>query len=471
MAVRVRFAPSPTGPLHLGSAMTAVANHLFARRAGGVMVLRIDDTDAERSERRFERVILQDAEWLGLRFDEGPEIGGTHGPYHQSERGASHTMAGDLLRERTRAYPCFCDEERLEQARRSAEAAGRPWRYDGGCDALAPGEGERRQAAGETAALRFRAPATDVVIEDAARGKVRVPAGTVGDFVLLRSTGTATYNFATAIDDAAMQITHVIRGEDHMSNTARQLMILDALEWRAPRYGHCALLLDADGHKLTKSRGAESIADFRNGGYPPEALMNYAALLVCPPPEGGEEVASPDDLAARFELSRLSSGVARFDRARLDWLSQEHLKRLNPLDLASRVGRVLELRGIGAHPAQLTALAEGLRGAHTLTEAADEAEQVIRRRRSAAPPGSRAALALFSELRKDWPEAYLSPSEAGELLAELRQRGEQQGVTPRQLLPALRRGLTGADHGIALPYVIAAIERSDALSRAGASDE
>ena len=131
MAVRVRFAPSPTGPLHLGSAMTAVANHLFARRAGGVMVLRIDDTDAERSERRFERVILQDAEWLGLRFDEGPEIGGTHGPYHQSERGASHTMAGDLLRERTRAYPCFCDEERLEQARRSAEAAGRPWRYDG----------------------------------------------------------------------------------------------------------------------------------------------------------------------------------------------------------------------------------------------------------------------------------------------------------------------------------------------------
>jgi len=469
MAVRVRFAPSPTGPLHLGSAATAVANYLFARRTGGALILRIDDTDAARAERRFEGVIEQDAEWLGLRFDEGPRIGGAHGPYRQSERGEGHASAARGLRARGHAYPCFCDEERLESARRAAADAGRAWRYDGGCDALSAVEADRRLAAGEPASLRFRASRAAIVIDDAARGAVRVPAGSVGDFVLLRSGGGATYNFATAVDDAAMQITHVIRGEDHMSNTARQLMILEALEQRPPRYGHCALLLDADGNKLTKSRGAESIAELRKGGYPAEAIVNYAALLVCPPP-AGEEVASLDALTAGFSLARLSSGAARFDRARLDWVSQEHLKRLDPADLAARVGRLLELRGIAGYPAQIAALAQGLRGAHTLVEAADEAERVIRRPATPPPPESVGALALFAELRRARPERFLEPAEAAALLAELRERGMEQGLPPRELLPALRRGLTGADHGIALQYVIAAIERKDALARCGMMD-
>ena len=380
MAVRVRFAPSPTGPLHLGSAMPAVANWLFARRAGGAFVLRVDDTDAARSERRYERAIHQDAEWLGLRFDEGPDIGGAYGPYRQSERAEHYRAAANRLLGEGRTYHCFCDEDALEEARRAAEAEGRPWRYDGGCGSLPAHEAARRLGAGERAALRFRVPEGDVSIPDAARGDVRVPGVSIGDFVIMRSGGEPTYNFATAVDDASMEITHVIRGEDHISNTARQLLVVGALGLREPRYAHCALLLDEDGAKLTKRRGAESIADLRSDGYPPEALVNYAALLVCPAPEGSDEVASPEQLAARFELSHMSSGQARFDRAKLDWLSQEQLKRLNPLDLASRVGRALELRGIGHHPAQLTALAEGLRGAHTITEAADEAERVIRRR-------------------------------------------------------------------------------------------
>ena len=210
-----------------------------------------------------------------------------------------------------------------------------------------------------------------------------IPDGAIDDLVLLRSDGSATYNFATAVDDNEMDITHVIRGEDHIANTASQLAILRVLGRREPRYAHCALLLDEHGHKLSKRSGAESIADLRADGYPPEAIVNYVALLVCPAPEGVDEVASLKALASRFSLSSLSSGQQRFDRGKLDYLSRRHLERLDPLDLAWRVGRVLELRGVGFHPAQLTALAEGLRGAHTLTEAADEAEQIITRR---APP-------------------------------------------------------------------------------------
>jgi glutamyl-tRNA synthetase len=374
---------------------------------------------------------------------------------------AERLLAGGL------AYRCFCDESRLEAQRLEAELGGRPPRYDGACRDLARADVERRLAAGEPAAVRLRIPDGDVVIADASRGAVAVPAGTFGDFVILRSNGHATYTFATAVDDADMDITHVIRGEDHLSNTARQLSVLRALGLREPRYAHYGLLLDEDGQKLSKSHGAESIADFRNEGYPPEAIVNYVATLICPPGDGVDEVASMGALAGRFSLSSLSAGVARFDRRKLDWLSQEHLKRLNPLDLASRVGRALELRGVGYHPSQLTALAEGLRGAHTITEAADEAQQVIGRRSGELDLDEQAltALGLFREVREGWPEAFLSHHEAEELLDELRAAGAERGIGARDLLGPLRLALTGARRGVAMPYVIAAIERDDALAR------
>ncbi len=328
------------------------------------------------------------------------------------------------------AYRCFCSEAELEEQRREAEQARRPPRYDGRCRALAPEEAERRAAAGEPFVVRLRVTEGQVVIPDAARGEIDVPSASIGDFVILRSNGAATYNFATAYDDASMRITHVIRGEDHISNTARQLLVARALGLREPRFGHYGLLLDEDGQKLSKSRGAESIADFKNEGYPPEAIVNYVALLVCPLPDGVEEVASLGALAARFSLSNLSAGHARFDRAKLDWLSQEQLKRLNPLDLASRVGRALEQRGQGYHPSQLTVLAEALRGAHTITEAADEAQQIIARRPLDAPLDESAAavLQLFREVRAGWPETFLSHVEASELLDELRAAASERGI-------------------------------------------
>jgi glutamyl-tRNA synthetase len=451
--------------------MTAVANYLFSHRAGGAFVLRVDDTDAVRSERRYERSVHQDAEWLGLRFDEGPGIGGAFGPYRQSERGSLYSRAADELLASGGAYRCFCGESELELARAAAEVAGRPFRYDGRCAAIAPADAARR-AESESFALRLHVPSGSIEIADAARGKVVIPDGAIDDLVLMRSDGTATYNFATAVDDAQMDITHVIRGEDHIANTASQLAILRVLGRREPRYAHCALLLDEHGHKLSKRAGAESIADLRADGYPPEAIANYVALLVCPAPEGVDEVAPLTRLASRFSLSSLSSGNQRFDRGKLDYLSRRHIERFDPLDLASRVGRVLELRGIGTHPAQLTALAEGLRGSHTLSEAADEAEQVLTRRAQSPTldDDERTVLSLFCEVRAGWPEAFLAPSEAQELLGELTDRAKELGLARPLVLHSLRRALTGAEKGVGMHYVVAAIDRADALARCGQGD-
>jgi glutamyl-tRNA synthetase len=451
--------------------MTAVANYLFATRARGAFVLRVDDTDPARSERRYERSVSQDAEWLGLRFDEGPGIGGGYGPYRQSERGALYATAAAELVASGHAYRCFCAEHDLERARAHAEQAGRPFRYDRRCSAIDPVESAERAAAGASFAVRLHAASASgaIEIEDAARGPVVIPDGAIEDIVLLRSDATATYNFATAVDDAQMDITHVIRGEDHIANTAAQLAILRALGRREPRYAHCALLLDADGHKLSKRTGAESIADLRADGYPPEAVVNYVALLVCSAPEGVDEVAPLPALASRFSLSMLSSGQQRFDRGKLDYLSRRHLERLAPLDLASRVGRVLELRGVAFHPAQLTALAEGLRGAHTLSEAADTAEQILKPRRAPSDVDAEAldVMRLFCAERAGWPEPFLAPGEAAELLGEVADAAKELGVPRRTVLHSLRYALTGSDSGVGMTYVVAAVERSDALVRCG----
>ncbi len=423
--VRVRFAPSPTGALHLGSALTGVANFLFARRAGGEFVLRVDDTDPERSNRRYERTIRQDAEWLGLRFDEGPDEGGPYGPYRQSER-----------------MPIY-----LQHAERLV-AAGIAYRSEG--------------------AIVFRVPIRDVVIEDAARGDVRVAAGATSDFVITRADGSATYHLASTVDDALMEITHVIRGEDHLTNTARHLLLAEALGLRAPRYAHTALLVSEEGTKLSKREGAPSLAELRGEGYPPEALLNYLAELACPALADG--ISLLGRLAQAFELRSISRGQSRFDYGRLDWLSQQHLKRLNPLELARRVGQVLELRGIAVHPAQISAIAGGLGGCRTLVEAADEAEVVLvpPRVRGAVDEIASAVITRFRQLREGWPDPFLSPEDADTLIAELKADLGGSGLSSRDVLHGLRVTLTGRERGIALRYVVAGIERSDALSREAA---
>ena len=328
--MRVRFAPSPTGTLHIGSARTALYNYLLARHAGGSFILRIDDTDAARSDAALESSIMDDLRWLGLDWDEGPDVGGPAGPYRQQERLDRYRSAAGGLLEAGVAYRCFCPEVRLEDLRREALAAGRTPRYDRRCLGLSPGEVRRRLGAGERAAIRFEVPAGEVVVDDQIRGPVSIGTDAISDPIIVRSDGVAGYNFATVVDDRDMGITHVVRGDDHLTNTARQQLLFEALGGRVPRWAHHSMVLGPDGGKLSKRHGATAVGDYRELGYLPEAIVNYLALLGWS--HGEDELLDLDRLVREFALDKLSASPAIFDPAKLDWLDHERIMALPPED-------------------------------------------------------------------------------------------------------------------------------------------
>jgi len=463
--VRVRFAPSPTGGLHVGSARTALFNWLFARHAGGVVVLRIDDTDVARSETRHEESILEDLRWLGLDWDEGPDTGGPVGPYRQSERLERYRAAAAALLASGHAYHCFCTGERLEALRAEQRAAGVTPRYDRRCAALSREEAGGRLAAGEPAAVRFAVPGAEVAVDDALRGVVTVGAGALGDFIILRSDGVAGYNFATAVDDAAMGITHVIRGDDHLTNTARQLLLLRELGAPAPRYAHHGMILDPEGGKLSKRHGATSVGEFRELGYLPQALVNYLALLSWS--HGEEELLDRERLVAEFELERLSPSAAAFDRGKLDWLAHEHVMRLDPEEHARRFAARLPE---GTPPQAATALAAAAQpslsayGEAPAFGAAVLEPPQLDEAALALVAGARVQLAHLAEARAAAVE-WLDPAAARALLAAYREWGAAHGLSAKRLLMPLRVALTGREHGPELHYVLAALHRVTALDR------
>jgi len=325
--VRVRFAPSPTGHLHLGGARTALFNWLFARREGGSFILRIEDTDLERSERGLENELVEDLAWLGLTWDEGPGRGGPAGPYRQSERAALYRAAAERLLAAGKAYPCFCADGELARKRQERLAAGLAPRYDGACRSLGEAERERARAEGRPESIRFHVgDSRERRLSDIIRGEVSFPAGMVGDFVVLRSNGLPVYNFAAVVDDALMGITHVIRGEEHLSNTLRQLLLYEAMGLPKPLFAHLPLILGADRSKLSKRHGAPNVSDFRERGYPAEAIVNYLAFLGWSPPEGGE-ILEIEDLIREFTLERVSPSPGVFDEVKLDWVAASHIRR------------------------------------------------------------------------------------------------------------------------------------------------
>ena len=302
--MRVRFAPSPTGHLHVGNARTALFNWLMAHGSGGTFVLRIEDTDVERSTRESEEAILEDLRWLGLQWDEGPDIGGPRGPYRQSERlHLYRSYAAELIAAGS-AYHCFCSAEQLERERQAALAAGQPPKYSGACRSIPEADARERMARGERAVVRFKVPADrEVVFTDLVRGDVAFHTSVIGDPVLLRSDGSPAYNFAVVVDDALMEVTHVVRGEDHISNTPRQILIYEALGFTPPAFAHLALVMGPDHTPLSKRHGATSVAEFRAKGYLPEALVNYLALIGWSP-GGDDELLPVDELARRFSIRR-----------------------------------------------------------------------------------------------------------------------------------------------------------------------
>jgi len=339
--VRVRFAPSPTGHLHVGNARTALFNWLLARGSGGTFILRIEDTDVERSTRESESAIVRDLRWLGLEWDEGPDVGGSRGPYRQSERLHLYQSYAKELLGADAAYYCFCSMAQLDSERQAAVAEGRPALYAGTCRRISIDQAKARIAAGERPAIRFRVPdVSDVVFTDVVRGDLRFQGDVIGDPVIVRPGGTPAYNFAVVVDDALMEVTHVIRGEDHISNTPRQILLYEALGFTPPQFAHLSLVQGPDHSPLSKRHGATSVAEFRAKGYLPEALVNYLALIGWSPRLPGRsagddaELLPVDELARRFSLEGVGHSSGVFDEDKLAWVNRHYLKIADPTRVA-----------------------------------------------------------------------------------------------------------------------------------------
>ena len=353
--VRVRFAPSPTGKLHVGGARTAIFNWAFARANHGTFILRIDDTDPTRSTEENTQIILRAMRWLGLDWDEGEGVGGPCGPYKQTDRLDIYREAADKLVREGKAYPCFCTPEKLAADKKAAQERNDPFQgYQRTCRDIDPAEAQRRIDAGEPYTIRIKVPLDrgDVVIHDAVHGEVTFNARELDDFIIIRSDGTPTYNFTTVVDDAMMGITHVIRGDDHLSNTPRQVMVYEALGYPTPTFAHISMILGPDGKKLSKRHGATSVEEYRDQGYLSDAFVNYLALLGWAP--DGETTIVPRDVLARdFSLDHVSKNPATFDFKKLDWIQQQYMQAMSDEDFAREV-LIPQLRAAGVEGDELS---------------------------------------------------------------------------------------------------------------------
>jgi nondiscriminating glutamyl-tRNA synthetase len=429
VTVRVRFAPSPTGHLHVGGARTAIFNWLYAKRHGGKFIIRVEDTDQARSTRESEEMVLDDLRWLALDWDEGP--------YRQSERLELYARVGRELIERGVAYRCYCTEEELEAKRKQAELESRPPHYDLKC------WHERGvvRASGAPYAVRFHVPDTDdgrgdVTIDDLIRGEITWRKESLGDFILIRSDGFPTYNFCVVADDHDMAITHVIRAEEHLTNTHRQVLIYRAMEWDVPRFAHVSLILGPDRTKLSKRHGATSVSAYADEGYLPEAMLNYLALLGWSSPDG-VEVFGRDYAVANFSLDRVNAAPAVFDVQKLDWLNGQYIHAMSAAELAPLVRRFFDVPW----------LEEGIdvvkTSVHRLTQFADALRFVS----EYTPPQVDSAFAskLAEELRANGTNDYQ---------AMVERLKAATGLKGKALFMPLRLALTGLDHG---PELVRAI--------------
>ena len=343
--VRVRFAPSPTGYLHVGGARTALFNWLFARRHGGTFVLRIEDTDNERSSWEMVAGIVEGLRWLGLDWDEGPDVGGPHGPYFQSQRLGKHRAVVDRLIAGGHAYPCYCSSETLQAKRQAAEAAGGGWMYDRACRQLSPEDIARLDTAGTPRAIRLLIPDGVTAFTDLVHGEIKFDNRNIEDFVILRSDGQPTYHLSVVADDIDMAITHVVRGDDHISNTPKHVLLFQALGHGVPAFAHVPLILGTDKKRLSKRHGATSVSEYTRMGYLPEAMVNFLALLGWSPGDD-RELLSRDELIAAFALEGISGGNAVFNPEKLDWMNQQYIMRLATEELGSRLEPYLRDAGL-----------------------------------------------------------------------------------------------------------------------------
>jgi glutamyl-tRNA synthetase len=450
--VRVRIAPSPTGFAHLGTASTALYNVLFARANHGTFVLRVDDTDLERNRPEYELVIYEALHWLGLDWDEGPDKGGPDAPYRQSERRDLYKEHAARLLASGAAYRCFCTPEELDAERKQAQAEKRPYKYSRRC--LGPDVPKDRAVF----TVRFKVPGGEVKFKDMIRGEMSFDAGLIGDFIIVKSDGYPTYNFASPVDDAAMEISHVIRGEEHLSNTPYQLMIVDALGYARPEaYAHMPLILAKDGSKLSKRKHPETnLILYREEGYLPEALINYLALLGWNPGTS-QEIFTFDELVQAFSFDRVQHAGARFDWEKLNWINGEYIRRLDDEELARRLKPFLPrlddetirraMPALKTRLPKLKAAAELLEYLWTDPPAPELDPEAAER--------VRAAIAVLKDL--SWEPEPIHEALMGVV--------EKSGLGPNKTFMPIRLAVTGKKISPPIDHTLALLPKDVALSR------
>jgi len=469
-AERLRFAPSPTGSLHVGNARTALVNWLVTRQTGGSLILRIEDTDVVRNQQESEATILDDLSWMGIDWDEGPGTGGNHGPYRQSERTHRYVEVVSRLLDSGHLYPCFESAEDLAALRDETKRSGEPLCFRGEHrDASAAEAAELYRRGG--AVLRLKVPDVEVRFVDGLAGETGLAVGEIGDFVVARADGSPTYNLAVVVDDHDMEVSSVIRGADHLTNTPRQLLLYEAMGWDPPSFTHLPLVLGPDKSRLSKRHGATSVAQMRTHGILPEALCNFLALLGWSPPNE-QEVLTPEELVAAYDIAEISPANAVFDVTKLEWLNGQHLARLSAGDLLRRAAPFLAADGVvvpedaAAREWLADTLALTTIGRRVLADLAEPllavlyppAASVAAHRGELEDPESRAALA-----------ALAAASRVGELLDEagylecVKRIREATGIGGRKLFHPLRVAISGADSGPELKQLVPLLEQGARL--------
>jgi len=500
--VRTRFAPSPTGFLHVGGARTALFNYLYAKAKKGSFILRIEDTDQERSSQESETMILESLKWLGIHADEGPYEGGTFGPYRQSERINLYQKYTERLLAEKKAYPCFCSDKELEASQERSKLLGVPHVYDGRCRGLSSEELQKRISAGEKYAIRFIAEAKEIVVNDHVQGRVKFDSKLIGDFIIVKSDGFPSYNYAVVIDDHEMQISHVVRGVGHLSNTPRQILIHEALGLPLPEYAHISEIVGTDKKKLSKRKGATSVLAFRDMGYLEEAFVNYMALLGWYP-EDGVEFMPDDKLSKKFDIDRCSKSPAMFDffltdkggegenanlselgidelkqminnKTKLNWLNNKYIKELPLDDLWPRTKPFLIAE---KNMAKLVADdEEKIKNAfdrvknylNTLQDALPFLTELFRTKVSL---DEKAAEQLKDPLAKNVLDAFLSivkndrPDSPEEFTECMKRTGAQTGAKGKSLFMTIRVASTGTMQGLELPSLFAILGAETVASR------
>ncbi len=473
-APRVRFAPSPTGDLHVGNARTALYNWLFARHANGVFVLRIEDTDRERTFPEFEKGIINDLKWLGIEWDEGPQKDGKFGPYNQFARLDIYKSYLQKLIDTGWVYKCYCTEEELSLERQTLLSRGLMPRYTGKCRALTEEKCRELEESGRKPSYRFRVGEGTIEFEDVIRGPMKFNCQAVGDFIIVRSSGIPAYNFAVVIDDHLMEITHVVRGEDHLSNTAVQHMVYHALGFSPPKFAHHSLILAKDRSKLGKRHGSVSVKDFRDKGILPEAMVNYLALLGSSFGEG-REILSREEMVGEFSLDRAGKSGAIFDEDKLEWVNEHYIRKLSPGELLEKSEPFLQAEGYNTGAVDrvwLSAVLASVQGELRKLSDAGRALSIYFDDRFTISEEARAA--LKNEKARNVAESLFDALQAtepgGALYTQVtRMVRERTGLKGKDLFMPIRAAVTGRTRGPELEKIFSLLGRDSLLKRVNSS--